>query len=140
MHQRRRTLVRTARIEHFDAAAIREFDFLPAKDFEKNIARDGNRRAGEETLHYIRQRQPTRARDQKTRWALLQEKFLQRRQLMQHRFLNGVGQTMEQPFQTFDDVEKSRAIHCRQSPAISAPLQEMRFVDAPAAFIETAWR
>ena len=78
---------------------------MPAKNFHQNIAILVRWKSKHRRQNFL-QRNFARAGQNESRRSLLQKKFLQRRQLVQDRFLDSGRQFAEKSLELFDDVKK----------------------------------
>src|SRR4051812_14640947 len=83
---------------------------VPAKNLHQDFA-ILFRRKTENYRQNLLQRNFARPEQDETGRSLLQEKFLQWRQFVQDRFLNGRRQFAQKSLELFDDVKKQRLIH-----------------------------
>jgi hypothetical protein len=109
-----RVIIGAARIEDRNGAAIFDFNILPAKNLEYHLARWLNIVAVKKQIHHLRHRPAAGASQKQTGRALLQKKFLQRRELMQHRFADRLWQFSKQTLEALDNVEQCSSIHLPQ--------------------------
>ena len=108
-----RVRVRAARVQQRHAAVTADVSVLPAINFHQDIAQIAGLSGREERRDHFLDWQLMRTGQHKPWRALLQEKLLERSQLVQHRLLNRGRQLPEEAFEPLDDVKKKRLVHTR---------------------------